>query len=95
MFQVNDLSAWLSTQVYTSFGRSAGGESFFFFFSQVRADEFRKVGCKVGSTIARTTQLTGRTGRPGSWPLLLTPAARYWNWLTGPSRPGLWPLVLD
>ena len=39
--------SWLSTQVYTPFGRAAGSHELFFNFSQVKAAHFRKVVCQM------------------------------------------------
>jgi hypothetical protein len=38
--------SWLSTQVYTPFGRSADFAKLFFSFSQVKSPRFRKVVCQ-------------------------------------------------
>ena len=48
-YQVRNVSTRLSTQVYTPFGRWAGRADFFSIFSQVRGDEFRKVGFVIPS----------------------------------------------
>jgi hypothetical protein len=42
--------SWLSTQVYTPFGRSAEFARLFFSFTQVKSPRFRKVVCQKFQT---------------------------------------------
>jgi hypothetical protein len=55
--------SWLSTQVYTPFGRSVDFAKLFFGFSQVKSPRFRRVVCQKFQTAKNICTFVYKTVR--------------------------------